>query len=85
MNAQKEMKTPCIQLTPEIIVSPRLYRFLVRSADNLSGGDVEYMLREEWRVHIEALRDDRHNEMRAAALGMSQMEYLEHVRKQMFG
>lgn len=77
MKSQKEMKTPCIKLTPEIIVSPRLYRFLEHSAANL-GGSVEYLLYEEARLHIEALRVDRHKEMRAAAHGMSYREYQEY-------
>lgn len=74
MNMNTHTKTPSIQLTPEIVVSPRLYRFLERSAANL-GGSVEYLLHEETRSHIEALRIDRHKEMRAAAHGMSYREY----------
>lgn len=36
---------------------------------------MEYLLHEEARSHIEALRVDRHKEMRAAAHGMSYREY----------
>lgn len=77
MNMNTHTKTPSIQLTPEIIISPRLYRFLEHSAANL-GGSVEYLLHEETRSHIEALRLDRHKEMRAAAHGMSYREYEEY-------
>lgn len=77
MNMNTHTKTPSIQITPEIIISPRLYRFLEHSAANL-GGSVEYLLHEEIRSHIEALRVDRHKEMRAAAHGMSYREYEEY-------
>ncbi|MBR1981848.1 MAG: hypothetical protein IKA23_03765 [Akkermansia sp.] len=70
-------KTPSIQLTPEIIVSPRLYRFIQRYADNL-GRDIISFLQEEVAMNIEALQDYRHTMRKAAAHGMSYREYVEY-------
>lgn len=78
MNSSDKRKLPSIQLTPEIIISPRLYRFLERSGAAL-GGDVEYLLQEEYRAHVMELKDSVRRERRAAALGMSEIEYIQHL------
>ena len=80
MNMNAHTKTPSIQLTPEIIISPRLYRFIQRYADNL-GRDIISFLQEEVAMNIEALQDYRHTMRKADSLGMSYREYCVHACK----
>lgn len=81
MNTENAMKTPTVQLTPEIIVSPRLYRFMQRYADTI-GGELEYLLEEELIMNIDSLRDYRLTKRKAASLGLSYSEYLEHMARE---
>lgn len=67
-------KTPTVKISPEIIISPRLHRILKHHADNL-GTDIDRMLQEELTMNLDAWRDYRKGERKAAALGMSYSEY----------
>lgn len=73
-------KTASIQLTPEIIISPRLHCFIKRYADNL-GHDIISLLQEELSMNIEALQDYRRTKRKADKHGMSYGEYCIHAAK----
>lgn len=78
MNTENTMKTPTVQLAPEIAVSPRMYRLIQRACRRDNGGDLKYYLAEIFDCLRDLDRDNRRiNIMESAEQGKTVLEYLQ--------
>ena len=78
MNTENTMKTPRVQLTSEIIVSPRLYRLIQRACRRDNGGDLKCYLAGIFDCLRCLDKDNRRiNLMESAEQGKSVLEYLQ--------
>lgn len=74
-----DRKTPSVQLTDDIFVSPRLFRLLGKLAENWGYSPLGF-LEEVKRSQIESIRDDRHTRIRANNAGLTEEEYIQAER-----
>lgn len=72
------MKTPAVQLTPEIVVSPRLYRLIHRACRRDNGGDMKWYLHDIFSSIRELDKDNRFiNKQESKEQGKTVLEYLQ--------
>lgn len=76
MTTTNNRKTPTVQLTPEISVSPRLNRLWAKLAENWGYSPLGF-LAEEKRSLLESIKDDRHTRIQADKAGLTEDEYLQ--------
>lgn len=73
-----DRKSPTVQLTDEIAVSPRLYRLVHRLARRQSGGDVEWFLKGiKDVITFDAEENKRINLKESKEQGLSVIQYLQ--------
>lgn len=78
MNMNTHTKTPAVQLTPEIVVSPRLYRLIHRACRRDNGGDMKWYLRDIFTSIRELDKDNCSINMKESAeQGKCVLEYLQ--------
>ena len=78
MNTENAMKTPTVQLAPEIAVSPRMYRLIQRACRRDNGGDLKCYL---WQILDDLRQQDKDNRriniIESAEQGKTVLEYLQ--------
>ena len=78
MNTKNTMKTPTVQLAPEIAVSPRMYRLIQRACRRDNGGDLKIYLAEIFDCLRGLDKDNcQINIMESSEQGKSVLEYLQ--------